>query len=113
MDENGALKDGFVETPSGHVVNVKAEKNKVTTNDRKLGDYTLNYHTGVDLVADNVDMGIMLGLIVQAGAWFTMPLETGEALKVQGKSKISDYLREHPEELEVFNQRVYDALMEL
>lgn len=70
LDEKYKEVSSGYANPSGNLVSVKVEKNKVTKNDRRLQTYTLNYSTGVDEIKDTLDLAIMLGIISQAGAWF-------------------------------------------
>lgn len=48
LDEKYKEVSSGYANPSGNLVSVKVEKNKVTKNDRRLQTYTLNYSTGVD-----------------------------------------------------------------
>lgn len=109
LDEKGGEVSGNYATPVGNRVQVKMEKNKVTKNDRRLGSYTLNYHTGVDEITDTLDMGISLGIIVQSGAWFKITLKDGKEKKMQGKNGVQEFFFNDLEELEYLRQEVYKA----
>lgn len=109
LDDKGNEVSGNYATPSGNLVSVKMEKNKVTKNDRRLGTYTLNYYSGVDEIKDILDMGILLGVIVQSGAWFRAKLKDGTEKKMQGKGGVQDFYYNDLEELEYLRQRVYEA----
>ena len=85
LDEKYKEVSSGYANPSGNLVSVKVEKNKVTKNDRSLQTYTLNYSTGVDEIKDTLDLAIMLGIISQAGAWFKATLKDGKEQKMQGK----------------------------
>ena len=61
LDEKYKEVSSGYANPSGNLVSVKVEKNKVTKNDRRLQTYTLNYSTGVDEIKDTLDLAIMLG----------------------------------------------------
>lgn len=111
LDEKGAEVSGNYATPAGNRVQVKMEKNKVTKNDRRLGSYTLNYHSGVDEITDILDLGISLGTIVQSGAWFRVSLKNGSEKKMQGKSGVQEFYFNDLEELEYLRQEVYKAGM--
>ena len=112
MDEKGNEVSGNYANPSGNVVSAKMHKNKVTKNDRRLDSYTLNYYRGVDAWADTVDLGIKLGIIVQTGAWFKVPVSDGTEKKLQGRAGLIDYFYNDLEEFEKFQQTVYEATME-
>ena len=83
LDEKYKEVSSGYANPSGNLVSVKVEKNKVTKNDRRLQTYTLNYSTGVDEIKDTLDLAIMLGIISQAGAWFKDILKDGKVKKMQ------------------------------
>lgn len=83
--------------PAGHNVMIHIEKSKVCKSDRKLSYYTLNYNNGIDFIGDSIDVLIELGIIRQAGSWFSIINdETGEELfKAQGKPAIQKELQEN------------------
>lgn len=95
IDEKGNNLSRACENPAGNIVNVALVKSKVCRPDRKVGFYTLKYLEGIDYISDAVDVAIKLGLVNQAGAWFTLvEPETGEVKeKFQGKPKLVEYLR--------------------
>lgn len=95
IDEKGNNLSRACENPAGNIVNVSLVKSKVVRPDRKVGFYTLKYLEGIDYISDAVDVAIKLGLVNQAGAWFTLvEPETGEVKeKFQGKPKLVEYLR--------------------
>jgi len=95
IDEKGNNLSRACENPAGNIVNVALVKSKVCRPDRKVGFYTLKYREGIDYISDAVDVAIKLGLVNQAGAWFTLvEPETGEVKeKFQGKPKLVEYLR--------------------
>lgn len=109
LDDKGAEVSSNYANPSGNLVSVKMEKNKVTKNDRRLGAYTLSYFNGVDEIKDILDMGIMLGIIVQAGAWFKVTLKDGKEKKMQGKNGVQDYYYNDLDELDYLREQVYKA----
>lgn len=105
------LKELIEANPSGNLVSVKVEKNKVTKNDRRLQTYTLNYSTGVDEIKDTLDLAIMLGIISQAGAWFKATLKDGKEQKMQGFNGVQEFYYNDLEELEYLRKQVYEAGM--
>lgn len=112
LDQDGKEVSNNYSNPVGNVVNVKVEKNKVTKNDRRLDSYTLHYSTGVDDGTDTIDLGIKLGVIVQSGAWFKVPVSDGSEKKLQGRSGVIDYFYNDLEEFEWLKTIVNKAAME-
>lgn len=108
LDQDGKEVSNNYSNPVGNVVNVKVEKNKVTKNDRRLDSYTLNYSTGVDDGTDTIDLGIKLGVIVQSGAWFKVPVSDGSEKKLQGRSGVIDYFYNDLGEFEWLKGQVYE-----
>ena len=109
LDEKGGEASGNYATPIGNMVNIKIEKNKVTKNDRRLGAYTLNYHSGVDEIKDILDMGILLGIIQQGGAWYKVILNDGKEKKMQGKNGVQEFYYNDLDELDHLRKQVYKA----
>ena len=107
LDEKGAEVSNSYATPSGNIVNMKIEKNKVSKPDRKVGSYTLNYTTGIDTLTDLIDLAIFLDVIEQRGAWFYY----GE-MKTQGKVALVKAISEDEELREVLAKEVYDKSVE-
>lgn len=104
IDEKGNNLSRACENPQGNLVTVHLDKSKVCPPDRKVGFYTLKYRTGIDYISDAVDVAVKNGLIHQSGAWFTfVDVETGEIrndIKLQGHSKVVQYLIDNPDEYE-------------
>lgn len=111
LDEKYKEVSSGYANPSGNLVSVKVEKNKVTKNDRRLQTYTLNYSTGVDEIKDTLDLAIMLGIISQAGAWFKVILKDGKEQKMQGFNGVQEFYYNDLEELEYLRKQVYEAGM--
>lgn len=103
IDEKGNNLSRACENPAGNIVNVSLIKSKVVRPDRKVGFYTLKYLEGIDYISDAVDVAIKLGLVNQAGSWFTLvEPETGEVKeKFQGKPKFVEYLKDN---IDVYTQ---------
>lgn len=103
IDDKGNNLSRACENPAGNIVNVALIKSKVCRPDRKVGFYTLKYLEGIDYISDAVDVAIKLGIVNQAGAWFTLiEPETGEIKeKFQGKPKLIEYLKQN---LDVYEQ---------
>ena len=111
LDEKYKEVSSGYANPSGNLVSVKVEKNKVTKNDRRLQTYTLNYSTGVDEIKDTLDLAIMLGIISQAGAWFKAILKDGKEQKMQGFNGVQEFYYNDLGELEYLRKQVYEAGM--
>lgn len=104
LDIKGNELRRSAETPAGNIVDISVEKTKICKPDRRIGSYTLMYDTGIDKVADTVDVAIKDGIIIQQGAWFNIvDVETGEYLtdeddeiiKIQGRVNLINYFKEH------------------
>lgn len=111
LDEKYKEVSSSCANPVGNLVSVKMEKNKVTRNDRRLGTYTLNYERGVDEVKDTLDLGLILGIIVQTGAWYKVTSKKGKEVKLQGFSGVQDFYYNDLDELEALRELVYQALI--
>lgn len=111
LDEKYKEVSSGYANPSGNLVSVKVEKNKVTKNDRRLQTYTLNYSTGVDEIKDTLDLAIMLGIISQAGAWYKATLKDAKEQKMQGFNGVQEFYYNDLEELEYLRKQVYEAGM--
>ncbi|MGL5460751.1 MAG: hypothetical protein ACRDBY_14135 [Cetobacterium sp.] len=107
LDELGNEKSSSYEHPCGIVVNMKIEKNKVSKPDRKLGNYTLNFTTGVESIGDCIRLGVMLGVIQQGGSWFTY-----KDIKVQGEPKLIKALKENDTLLQELLKEVNSKALE-
>lgn len=108
IDEQGKNLSRSCENPAGNIVNVALTKSKICRADRKVGFYTLRYLDGIDYISDAIDVGIKLGLLNQAGAWFYLvDLESGEISKdekFQGKYNLIKYYQD--------NKESYDKLIQ-
>lgn len=111
LDEKYKEVSSNYASPIGNLVSVKMEKNKVTRNDRRLGAYTLNYERGVDALKDTLDLGLTLGIIVQAGAWYKIISRDGKEVKLQGFSGVQDYYYNDLDELDALKEKVYQAVV--
>ena len=118
IDERGNELRRSAESPSGNQVSISIAKTKICKPDRRSGFYTLKYDTGIDEVADAVEVALKYGLILQAGAWFTlvdtetgevMEDEEGEIIKIQGKPNVIEYLKEN----QMIYTELYDKIMSL
>lgn len=113
-EKNQELANNAALTPAGNKADLKIIKTKVCKPDRLVGQYTINYTKGIDVLSDTIDMAIKYDIIVQAGAWYRLVNpETGEILesndgelKFQGRPKLLEYLTEDEE---MFDE-IYEAV---
>lgn len=117
LDENNKEQPNRYGEPAGNIVDITVVKTKVCKPDRRLGQYTLNYTNGIDVLNDTIDMGIRYNFIGQAGAWFHLiNPETGESLKdvagddlkFQGRTRLLEFLQDD----EDIYEDLYEAIME-
>lgn len=115
LDSSGNAINRSSETPSGNRVMVSVLKQKVDKPDRRLGYYTLMYDYGIDEIADLIEVGIKLGIVNKAGAWFNfVDIDTGEIvcdeegkeIKIQGQTKVAELLRENDVLLDELREQI-------
>jgi recombination protein RecA len=101
IDDKGAEIKRSSESPAGNKVLMTMTKNKTCPANRRGGYYTIRYDSGIDYLADLVEVAIKYDMIQQAGAWFTIiNPDTGEvkAEKIQGMSRVYDFLADEENE---------------
>ena len=86
----GAIKKG--DEILGNETRVKVVKNKVAP-PFKQAEFDIIYGEGISKMGEIISIGVKLGLIDKAGAWYSY---NGDKIG-QGKEKVKDYLIEHPE----------------
>ncbi len=89
----GQVKEG--ETSVGSRTRVKVVKNKVAPPFREA-EFDIRYGTGVDRLAEAVDLGVERGIVEKSGAHFAMD---GERIG-QGRERAVEWLRDNPAALE-------------
>lgn len=108
IDEKGNELTRSAENPAGNIVLMEMVKNKTCPATRRVGQYRINYLTGIDYIKDLVDVSIDLGIIEKTGSWFTiLDTDSGEVLaeKLQGQARVfkeletEDLLLERVEQL--------------
>lgn len=95
FDFNGKELTRAAENPAGNYVMVSMTKNKTCPPSRRTGFYTLNYLKGIDYLTDLIEVGIKYGIVVKAGAWFSVvDVDTGEIIvdKIQGQNNLYKFL---------------------
>lgn len=95
-DKNGNYLSDGAENPAGVKIIAHLRKNKTAPRNRKLGYYVIDFEDGYNEVVDVVNLAISLGIVRQAGAWFTYAdEETGEVKqKSQGRGTFVNELTE-------------------
>lgn len=115
VDDKGNELGMNPENPAGNIVKMNIMKIKGVRPDRKLGQYTLNYTTGIDVVMDTVEVALELGLLYKKGGWFYFyDLDTGELVqdkKIQGISNLYAYYEEHEQEFNDLWNKVNDEII--
>lgn len=95
----GAIKDG--DKVIGNRTRVKVVKNKMAPPFRQA-EFDILYGKGIQRNGEVVDMGVEIGVIEKAGAWYSC-----EGAKIgQGRDKAVQYLQDNPEMLDFVNQKV-------
>lgn len=107
FDQNGdKVKKKDAQSPAGHYIEMYVLKNKDAPWDRKLGFTKLHYWKGIDFISDLTEVAITFGLIDNSKVgWFQLlnedgsPMadENGEIIKINGRAKLTEYLKEHRE----------------
>ncbi len=85
----GSIKKG--DEVIGSETRVKVVKNKVAP-PFKLAEFDILYNRGISKEGEIIELGVKLGLIDKAGAWYSYNKERIG----QGKDNVRDYLIEHP-----------------
>ena len=93
-------------TASGNRTRVKVVKNKVAP-PFKQAEFDILYGHGISREGDLIDLGIEIGAIRKAGAWFS-DAETSAQLG-QGKENVRFFLRDNPEYAEALERKVLEA----
>lgn len=96
FDAKGNELTRSAETPCGNFVQMSITKIKSAPPNRRTGFYTLNYETGIDYLADLIEVALKYEIIEKSGAWFSIE---GVDEKIQGQAGVRDYLAEHTDAL--------------
>ncbi len=86
----GAIKKG--DEVVGNETRVKVVKNKVAPPFKQC-EFEILYGEGTSLEGELIDLGVKLGFVDKAGAWYSYK----EERIGQGKDNVRNYLKEHPE----------------
>ena len=85
----GAVKNG--DEVIGNETRVKVVKNKVAP-PFKQAEFQIVYNEGINLAAELIDLGVKLGMVDKAGAWYAY---NGDKIG-QGKANACKFLLENP-----------------
>ena len=100
----GAIKDG--DEIVGNETRVKVIKNKVAP-PFKQAEFQILYGKGIYLLGEIIDLGVQMGFVDKAGAWYSYKNDRIG----QGKKNAADFLKEHPEMAAEIEQRIRDESM--
>ena len=100
----GAIKRG--DEIIGNETRVKVVKNKVAPPFKQC-EFEILYGEGTSREGELIDLGVKLGLIDKAGAWYSY----NEERIGQGKDNVRAFLKEHVEIAEEIDQRIRAELL--
>jgi recombination protein RecA len=100
----GAVKNG--DEVIGNETRVKVVKNKVSP-PFKQAEFQIVYNEGINLAAELVDLGVKLGLVDKAGAWYAYK---GDKIG-QGKANSCKFLLENPAVFKEIEDQIRDQLL--
>jgi recombination protein RecA len=96
------LKDGT--DMVGNRTRIKVVKNKLAP-PFKQAEFDIMYGTGISREGSLIDVGVDIGLVRKAGAWYTYE---GDQLG-QGKEKARQFLKDNPDLAEELEKRIMEA----
>lgn len=103
IDENGKTLSRSSGEPNSQKIMVNMVKTKSCRPDRHVGQYTINYETGIDYIADLIEQAIYFEIIDKSGAWYSIiDTDTGEVIKdkIQGQNALHKYIDDNPDIME-------------
>src|SRR5690554_7229310 len=100
----GAVKQG--DEIIGNETRVKVVKNKVAAPFRQA-EFQILYGQGINVLGEIVDMGVQLGFVDKAGAWYAYK---GDKIG-QGKVNVCEYLKENVAVREEIEAAIRDKLL--
>ncbi|MFY0700846.1 MAG: recombinase RecA [Bermanella sp.] len=100
----GSVKNG--DEVTGNETRVKVVKNKVAP-PFKQAEFQIMYNQGINRGAEIIDLGVKLGLVDKAGAWYAYK---GDKIG-QGKANACVYLQENPAVQEEIETQIRDQLL--
>jgi len=100
----GAIKDG--DEVIGNETRVKVVKNKMAP-PFKQAEFQIMYGKGIYRLGEIIDLGVKLGLVDKAGAWYAYK---GDKIG-QGKANAANFLSEHPKMAQEIEQLIRGELL--
>ncbi len=100
----GAIKKG--DEILGNETRVKVVKNKVAPPFRQT-TFDILYGQGISREGEIIDMGVNLGFVDKAGAWYSY---NGDRIG-QGKDNVRNFLKEHPEMAQEIEAKIREKLL--
>ncbi|MDA8855298.1 recombinase RecA, partial [Candidatus Pseudothioglobus singularis] len=100
----GAIKKG--DEILGNETRVKVLKNKVAPPFKKA-EFQILYNQGISRESEIIDLGVELGFVEKAGAWYSVD---GERIG-QGKDNAREYLKEHTDMSQGLEVKIREKLM--
>ena len=100
----GAIKKG--DEILGNETRVRVLKNKVAPPFKKA-EFQILYNQGISRESEVIDLGVELGLVEKAGAWYSVD---GERIG-QGKDNARDYLKDNSEICQKIEVKIREKLM--
>jgi len=100
----GAIKKG--DEVVGNQTRVKVVKNKVAP-PFKQAEFEIIYGEGISRLGELIDIGVQHDIVNKAGSWYSY----GDDRIGQGKDKVREFLREHPEMADEIERKIRAILM--
>lgn len=100
----GAIKRG--DEVVGNETRVKVVKNKVAPPFKQC-EFEILYGEGTSLEGELIDLGVKMGIVDKAGAWYSY----NEERIGQGKDNVRKFLKEHTEMAQDIEQRIRKELL--
>ena len=104
IDKNNIKVSEHSPVTAGIKVEVLVEKNKVSSTARKRTSFYIKFDQGIDKIADCVEFAEAVGIIKRSGSWYELN-DKEEKIRVQGKGKVIDILKENQEMLQDLMER--------
>lgn len=95
IDENGKTISRSSGEPNSQKIMVNMVKTKFCRPNRHVGQYTINYDTGIDYITDLIEQALYYEIVEKSGSWYkVVDRETGEVLadKLQGTNSLHERL---------------------
>ena len=100
----GAVKDG--DEVVGNETRVKVVKNKCAPPFRQA-EFQIMYGTGINRLAEIIDMGVKEGFVEKSGAWYSY---NGDKIG-QGKANAAKFLKDNPQAAADIEGKIREKLM--